>query len=91
MREIENFLEEWENKESDTENSYIRYKYNEETEDEIEFDSELNKLLKTLNIKYSWDYIGGFDSPGYGISCESLAIVTPKGDLITYPLNFESY
>jgi hypothetical protein len=91
MKEIDSFLEEWRNKESETEYSYIRYKYNEETESEIDFEEELNKILKTLKIKNIWVYVGGFESPGYEISCESLSIITPDGELVVYPLNFESY
>ena len=49
---IEQFLKEWERKDYNyqLEDSYLRYKYIEETDKEIDFETELDTLFKNNNF-----------------------------------------
>ena len=90
---IEQFLKEWKREDDNyqLEDSYLNCKYIEETNEEIEFETELDKLFKNNNfINYSFTYVGGFDSPGYDLSCYCLSIVE-NGELYTFPIKFEYY
>ena len=91
MEEIENFLEEWANKREDK--TYIEYKPIENSEEELYIWDELKKLIDTLDDIINWDYVycGGFDSPGYSISCYCLIIIAKDNKLITYPVEFDCY
>ncbi len=93
---IEQFLKEWERQDDNyqLEDSYLNCKYIEETNEEveeIEFETELNKLFKNNDFtNYTLTYIGGFDSPGYDLSCYCLSIIEDE-KLYTFPIKFEYY
>ena len=90
---VEQFLKEWEKKDDNyqLEDSYLSCKYIEEKNEEIEFETELDKLFENNNfINYKFTYIGGFDSPGYDLSCYCLSIIE-NGELYTFPIKFECY
>lgn len=91
MKEIEDFLEEWK---IDNENEiYTEYKLIKNGEEELFIWDELKKLIDTLDDIINWDYAycGGFDSPGYSISCYCLIIITKDNKLIDYPMQFDYY
>ena len=71
------------------ENSYLLYR-DIENGNEESFEDELYKILEEKSIQYEYTYIGGFDSPGYELSCYCLSIVE-DGKLYTFPIKFEMY
>ena len=90
---IEHFLKEWKRKDYNyqLEDSYLRYKYIEETDKEIDFEIELNTLFENNNfVNYEFTYIGGFDSPWYDLSFYCLSIID-NNKLYTFPIKFECY
>ena len=95
--QLEEMLERFRNKDSDTEDSYERTLYvpnpeNPEEDIEYDFNEELAKAMKKVGIEnWHMQECGGFDSPGYDISCYCLAYIDLCGKLITIPIAFECY
>ena len=94
---LEEMLERFRNKESDNEDSYERTLYISNPENpyediEYDFDEELEKAMKKVGItNWTMQECGGFDSPGYDISCYCLAYIDLNGELITIPIVFEIF
>lgn len=84
LEKVENFLNEWKL----YDDTYDRYKYTEE--EELSFEEELSNLLDSIDeISQPWlTYVGGFESPGYSISCNVLTFLY-KGKIQIYRINFE--
>ena len=94
---LEEMLERFRNRNSDNEDSYERTLYvpnpeNPEEDIEYDFEEELAKAMKKVGIEnWHMQECGGFDSPGYDISCYCLAYIDLCGKLITIPIAFECY
>ena len=94
-KELEEMLDRF--KDSSDDNSYYGEGYNRTirndiTGEEIEFEEELNKVMKNIGIKqYYFTYCGGFDSPGYDIDCYCISYIDLEGRLQTIPVYFELY
>ena len=85
-------------KDSSDDNSYYggegynRTIRNDTTGEEIEFEEELDKVMKNIGIKqYYFSYCGGFDSPGYDIDCYCISYIDLERRLQTIPIYFELY
>ena len=94
VEKIENFLKDWENKDSSTENSYIRYKewINPDGNiEELDLFDELENLLTNLNIKYNCINIGYFESPGYDSTYDCLSVIDEEGNIHSFPIITEVY
>lgn len=90
---IEQFLNEWKRIDDkySLEDSYLRWKYIEKDNRELEFEEELDNLFgKNEFYQYELTYVGGFDSPGYDLNCYCLSLIE-NGKLYTFPIKFESY
>lgn len=96
LEELNKILEEYKNTESSTENSYHKYL---ETgiindggwaEEKCIDDDIYNLFKKYPEVKYKYDYIGGFDSPGYEIESCVLTIII-NNEIYNFPLNYEMY
>lgn len=48
-------------------------------------------IKRTLEIPCTYEYCGGFDSPGYRIMCYAIAYVTKAGELGIYTYAHELY
>ncbi|WP_103110245.1 hypothetical protein [Brevibacillus reuszeri] len=48
-------------------------------------------IKKTFGIPCEYVYCGGFDSPGYAVSCYAIAYVTSEGGLGLYDYQYEIY
>lgn len=85
-RKIYNFLEQYKSKYY--EDSYEEYIC--KGEEEICLEDLLCDFIKTIPEveDYAMAYIGGFESVGYEISCNSLAF-TVEGKLNIIPINYE--
>lgn len=59
---------------------------------ELDFEEELAKLMKEENIE-QWELVncGGFDSPGYDISCYCLSWIDKDNKLCTQDIQFEIF
>lgn len=96
LEKLNKILEEFKNDESPKENSYYRYLETETVDEngwaeEKCIEDEIYNLFKEYpEIKYSYDYIGGFDSVGYTIECEVLTIVI-NNEIYNFPLNYEVF
>ena len=94
IEKIENFLKDWENENSSTENSYIRYKEWINLDgniEELDFFDELENLLTNLDIKYDYTSIGSFESPGYDSTYYCLAVINEEGNICSFPIITEVY
>ena len=94
VEKIENFLKEWENKNSSTEDSYIRYKewINPDGNiEELDLFDELENLLTNLSIKYNYINIGSFESPGYDATYDCLSVIDEEGNIRSFPIITEIY
>ena len=94
VEKIENFLKEWENKDSSTENSYIGYKewINPDGNiEELDLVDELENLLTDLSIKYNYINIGYFESPGYDSIYNCLSVIDEEGNIHSFPIITEFY
>ena len=94
VEKIENFLKEWENKNSSTEDSYIRYKewINPDGNiEELDLFDELENLLTNLDIKYDYTSIGSFESPGYDAIYDCLSVIDEEGNIRSFPIITEAY
>ena len=94
VEKIENFLKDWENKDSSTENSYIRYKewINPDGNiEELDLFDELENLLTNLSIKYNYINIGSFESPGYDATYDCLSVIDEEGNIYSFPIITEDY
>ena len=94
VERIENFLKEWENKNSSTEDSYIRYKewINPDGNiEELDLFDELENLLTNLDIKYNYTNIGSFESPGYDATYDCLSVIDEEGNIRSFPIITEIY
>ena len=89
MKNIYEKLEEMLERFRKDEDNYSRYRFG-GADGEIEFDEELDKVMKEIGIT-QWDFTGcgGFNSPGYDIDCYCLAYVDLEGRLQTIPVAFE--
>lgn len=85
-KEILDILEKFTDKNTDTENVYLREIYDES----LDFEEEIVKVFQKLGItKYDFCNIGGFESPGYEINCMCISYIDTKGELQTIPVNYE--
>ena len=94
VEKIENFLKDWENKDSSTEDSYIRYKewINPDGNiEELDLFDELENLLTNLSIKYNYINIGSFESPGYDATYYCLSVIDEEGNIHSFPIITEVY
>ena len=94
VEKIENFLKDWENKDSSTEDSYIRYKEwinSDGNIEELDFFDELENLLTNLSIKYNYINIGSFESPGYDATYDCLSVIDEEGNIHSFPIITEVY
>ena len=94
VERIENFLKEWENKNSSTEDSYIRYKEWTNPDgniEELDLSDELENLLTNLSIKYNYINVGYFESPGYDVIYECLSVIDEEGNIHSFPIIIEFY
>ena len=94
VEKIENFLKEWENKNSSTEDSYIRYKewINPDGNiEELDLFDELENLLTNLSIKYNYTSVGYFESPGYDVIYNCLSVIDEEGNIRSFPIVMEFY
>ena len=94
VERIENFLKEWENKNSLTEDSYIRYKEWTNPDgniEELDLFDELENLLTNLDIKYDYINIGSFESPGYDATYDCLSVIDEEGNIHSFPIITEVY
>lgn len=71
---------------------YIPSQEDPECDDEVDFFEEIKKAMDEIGIT-QWDYIncGGFDSPGYDISCYCISYIDLEGRLQQIPVAFECY
>ena len=94
IEKIENFLKEWENKNSSTEDSYIGYKEYINPDgsiEELDFVDELENLLTNLSIKYNYINVGYFESPGYDSLYNCLSVIDEEGNIHSFPIIIEFY
>ena len=94
VERIENLLKEWENKNSSTEDSYIRYKEWTNPDgniEELDLFDELENLLTNLDIKYDYINIGSFESPGYDATYDCLSVIDEEGNIHSFPIITEVY
>lgn len=96
--ELEEFLDRFKNKDADDCDSYVNTLYEKDSDDEnsnIEYDfwDELHKVMTKAGYQYTYQYCGGFDSPGYDISYYCIAFVNPNYDnnIVTVPVKFERF
>lgn len=97
-KELEDFLDRFRNKENEyNEDSYERTLYipvegEDNLDDEVDFYDELEKVMEKIGItQYEMTNCGGFDSPGYDITCYCISYIDLEGRLQTIPVNFEIY
>ena len=94
IEKLENFLKDWENENSSTEDSYIRYKewINPDGNiEELDLFDELVNLLTNLDIKYDYTSIGSFESPGYDATYDCLSVIDEEGNIRSFPIITEFY
>ena len=94
VEKIENFLKEWENKDSSTEDSYIGYKEYINPDgniEELDLVDELENLLTNLSIKYNYINVGYFESPGYDSLYNCLSVIDEEGNIHSFPIIIEFY
>ena len=94
IEKIENFLKDWENNDSSTEDSYIRYKEWTNPDgniEELDLFDELENLLTNLDIKYDCINIGSFESPGYDATYDCLSVIDEEGNIHSFPIITEVY
>lgn len=85
-KEIQDLLEKFTNYNSSNDDSYLW------DIDNLDFSDELDRVMKEIGItQYTLTSIGGFDSPGYDISCYCLAYIDMNNKLQTIPINFECF
>ena len=94
IEKIENFLKEWENNDSSTSDSYIRYKEWTNPDgniEELDLFDELENLLTNLDIKYDYTSVGSFESPGYDATYYCLSVIDEEGNIHSFPIITEFY
>ena len=91
---IREFLKDWENTNSSTSDSYIRYREWTNPDgniEELDFFDELENLLTNLDIKYNYTSVGSFESPGYDATYACLAVINEEGNICSFPIISEIY
>lgn len=94
VEKIREFLKDWENENTPTRNSYIRYKEWTNPDgniEELDFFEELENLVTNLDIKYNYINIGYFESPGYDSTYDCLVVINENGDICSFPIVTEIY
>ena len=94
IEKIENFLKDWENNDSSTSDSYIRYKEWTNPDgniEELDLFDELENLLTNLDIKYDYTSVGSFESPGYDATYDCLSVIDEEGNIHSFPIITEVY
>lgn len=89
--DLEEFLDRFRNENGSDMDSYNATLYEKDAEGknvEVDFWDELDKIMEANNIEYTTQHCGGFDSPGYDISCYCIAFIN-NGKLVTTPVAFE--
>ena len=88
---LDKFLKEWKNQNSNDEDSYYEYKYNEEEDKEYSFDEEVYNLLSSYkDLIFTLSYIGSFNSPGYDATYCCL-VIYDNSKLYDIPIIFETW
>lgn len=96
LEELKKILDKYKNTESSTEDSYYQYletgRVDEDgyPEEECIDDDIYNLFKKYPEIIHRYDYICGFDSPGYTLNSYVLTIVI-NNEIYNFPLNYEMY
>ena len=94
IEKIENFLKDWENENSSTSDSYIRYKEWTNPDgniEELDLFDELENLLTNLSIKYKYTNDGYFEMAGYYLTYDCLSVISKENDVYTFPIITEIY
>jgi len=97
MNKVENireFLKDWKNENTSTQNSYLRYKewVNPDGNiEELDFFEELENKLTILGVKYCYTCVGLFDSPGYDATYDCLVVINEQGEMDSFPIITEIY
>jgi len=94
VEKIRKFLKDWENENTTTRNSYIRYKEWTNPDgniEELDFFEELENLVTNLDIKYDYANIGYFESPGYDSTYDCLVVINEEGSICSFPIVTEIY
>jgi len=94
VEKIRKFLKDWENENTTTRNSYIRYKEWTNPDgniEELDFFEELENLVTNLDIKYDYVNIGYFESPGYDSTYDCLVVINEEGSICSFPIVTEIY
>ena len=94
VEKIRKFLKDWENENTPTRNSYIRYKEWTNPDgniEELDFFEELENLVTNLDIKYDYVNIGYFESPGYDSTYDCLVVINEEGSICSFPIVTEIY
>ena len=94
VEKIREFLKDWENKNTPTRNSYIRYKEWTNPDgnvEELDFFEELENLVTNLDIQYDFINIGYFESPGYDSTYDCLVVINEEGGICSFPIVTEIY